>query len=106
MWTPIGKFAVKAFFQNILDCLLIGKNVSKKQKILNFENLKKGSNRGKKISKNNFWKYFYPQNLIFSGFGPKNVHLRIPIKSCPFLFTFWPISKQTADVQKNVEGLE
>ena len=40
---------------------------------------------------------------MFRGFGPKNVHLKIPIG---FLFTFWPISKQTADVQKNVEGIE
>ena len=41
--------------------------------------------------------------MIFSGFGPINVHLKIPIG---FLFTFWPISKQTADVQKKVEGIE
>ena len=41
--------------------------------------------------------------LIFSGFGAKNIHLKNPID---ILFTFWPISKQTADVQKNVEGLE
>ena len=41
--------------------------------------------------------------MIFSGFGAKNIHLKNPID---FLFTFWPISKQTFDVQKNVEGLE
>ena len=41
--------------------------------------------------------------LIFSGFGAKNIHLKNPID---ILFTFWPIIKQTFDVQKNVEGLE
>ena len=41
--------------------------------------------------------------MIFSGFGAKNIHLKNPID---FLFTFWPIIKQTFNVQKNVEGLE
>ena len=41
--------------------------------------------------------------MIFSGFGPKNDYLEIPVI---FLFTFWLISKQTADPQKNVEGIE
>ena len=41
--------------------------------------------------------------MIFSGFGAKKIHLKNPID---FLFTFWPIIKQTFDVQKNVEGLE
>ena len=48
----------KPFFENPAVCLLIGQNVQKKLKIFNFENLLKGTNRGKKISKNNFWKYF------------------------------------------------
>ena len=39
--------------------------------------------------------------MIFSSFGPKNAHLKIPIG---FLFTFWLLSKQTADWQKNVDG--
>ena len=46
---------------------------------------------------------FYPQKLIISGFGPKNHHLEIPIG---FLFTFWLISKQSADPLKNVEGIK
>ena len=41
--------------------------------------------------------------MIFSGFGPKNAHLKNPID---FLFTFGPLTKQTADVQKKVEGIE
>ena len=41
MWTPMGKFVVKAFSKNFLVCLLIGQNVQKNSKILNFENLKK-----------------------------------------------------------------
>ena len=41
--------------------------------------------------------------MIFSVFGAKNIHFK---NHNDFLFTFWPISKQTADVQKNVEGLE
>ena len=41
--------------------------------------------------------------MIYSSFGAKNIHL----KNCiDFLFTFLSISKQTTDVQKNVEGLE
>ena len=41
--------------------------------------------------------------MIISGFGPKNDHLEIPIG---FLFTFWLISKQSADPLKNVEGIK
>ena len=41
--------------------------------------------------------------MIISGFGPKNVHLEIPIG---FLFTFWLISKQTADWLKICEGIK
>ena len=41
--------------------------------------------------------------MIFSGFGAKNIHLKNPID---FLFTFWPIIKQTFNVQKKVDGLE
>ena len=41
--------------------------------------------------------------MIFSCFGPKNAHLKIPVG---FLFTSWLISKQTADCQKNVEGIK
>ena len=41
--------------------------------------------------------------LIFSGFGAKNIHLKNPIN---FLFTFWQISKHTADVQNNVDSIE
>ena len=41
--------------------------------------------------------------MIFSCFGPKNAHLKIPVG---FLFTSWLISKQTADCQKNVEGVK
>ena len=41
--------------------------------------------------------------MFFVGFESKNVDLKIPII---FLFTFWLISKQTADRQKNVEGIE
>ena len=41
--------------------------------------------------------------MFFVGFESKNVDLKIPII---FLFTFWLISKQTADQQKNVEGIE
>ena len=41
--------------------------------------------------------------MFFVGFESKNVDLKIPIV---ILFTFWLISKQTADRQKNVEGIE
>ena len=41
--------------------------------------------------------------MFFVGFKSKNVDLKIPIV---FLFTFWLISKQTADRQKNVKGIE
>ena len=41
--------------------------------------------------------------MIFSSFGSKNAHLKIPIG---FLFTFWLLSKQTADWQKNVDGIK
>ena len=44
--------------------------------------------------------------MIFRGFGPKNVHLKFPSISVRFLFTFWPVSKKIADVQKNVDGIE
>ena len=80
----IARVLYRTFFWKSAVCLLIGQNVQKNPKILNFENLKKWSNRGKKFSKNKFWKYFYPQNLIFSGFGPKNVHLKITVKSYQF----------------------
>ena len=41
--------------------------------------------------------------MIFSGFSPKNAHLKNPID---FLFTFGPLIKQTADIQKKVECIE
>ena len=96
MWTPIGKSDVKMFFQ-LISCLFTYWHKCKQRVKIFF------SPSSKKNSKNNFWKQFYPQKLIFSGFGAKNIHLKNPND---FLFTFWPISKQTADVQKNVEGLE
>ena len=55
------------------------------------------------FSKNKFWKYVYPQKLIFIGFGPKKAHLKNPID---FLFTFQPITKQTADVNNILDGIE
>ena len=44
-----------------------------------------------------------PINFTKCSSGPKNVHLKNPIV---FLFTFWPKNKQTADVEKNVEGIK
>ena len=41
--------------------------------------------------------------MIFIGFGPKKAYLKNPID---FLFTFQPITKQTADVKDNVDGIE
>ena len=49
-------FVLKLMFNLSAVCLLIGQNVQKNAKILNFANLKKWTNKGKKISKNNFWK--------------------------------------------------
>ena len=41
--------------------------------------------------------------VVFVGFVSKNVDLKIPIG---FLFTFWLISKQTADWLKICEGIK
>ena len=41
--------------------------------------------------------------MIFIGFGPKKAHLKNPMD---FLFTFQPITKQTADLKNNVDGID
>ena len=63
---------------------------------------------GPKPLKINFWGWNYFQKLFFEIFLFLFFHIRrfSKLKILSFLLTFWPISKQTADIQKNVEGIE
>ena len=60
----------------------------------------------KKFQKITFESNFTLKKWFLEVLVPKISIWKFPSISVRFLFTFWPISKQTADVQKNVDGIE
>ena len=63
---------------------------------------------GTKTTKNQLLRVKLLPKVIFWNFLPLLNHFwsLAKVKILSVFCTYWPISKQTADVQKNVEGIE